>query len=143
MRTEQAQEKPLTFIVGEQVMDAATLLKNAPKRKKRESNAPEQWHKGFAVEGHPPGALEAARDAAIDAVARWDALDSQERTKQIAAGARKPKEWNEADWRQNSRKTRVRSKPYEIPEAADQCKELAERAGWTDVRVAPIERRIE
>lgn len=91
---------------------------------------PEGYHKGFRVVGHPPGALEEAK---------------KEREELIAFAVRKrnhgdasvkiPPQFNEDDWRRNSKKTSVRSKPYELREAADLCAAMAIKSGWQDVEV--------
>lgn len=95
---------------------------------KRGSSAPAEFHKGFAVEGIPPGALEEAKR-----------LHEQERAIAIRENAKRiPDEWNELTWLAKAKAKRVRTKPYEVPEAATQCKELAEKSGWLRVTVRPL-----
>lgn len=93
---------------------------------KKVAEGPEQSHKGFAVEGIPPGALEAAQE-----------LHERERAVAIRENSKRiPDEWNALTWMQTKAKLkRVRTKPYELLEAANQCKELAEKAGWLRVQV--------
>lgn len=98
-------------------------------------NKPAASHKGFRVVGHPPGSLEEARTAALKAYADWHALTEAEQAKRRKSGAKEPKPWDEAQWRKSSKVTAVRSKPYEVISAAEECKAMAERAGWIDVRV--------
>lgn len=95
---------------------------------KRVSAAPGEYHKGFAVEGIPPGALEAAKEA-----------HECERATAIREGAKRiPEEWNELTWIAKAKTKRVRTKAYEVPEAAMLCKEMAEKAGWLRVAVRPL-----
>jgi hypothetical protein len=98
-------------------------------RPKRASSGPGEYHKGWAVEGVPPGALEEAQR-----------LHEQERAVAIRENAtRIPDEWNAATWLQTKAKyKRVRTKAYEVPEAATQCKEMAEKAGWLQVSVRAL-----
>lgn len=95
---------------------------------KRASTAPGEFHKGWAVEGIPPGAMEEAR-----------ALHEQERAVAIREGAKRiPEEWNELTWLAKAKAKRVRTKAYEVPEAAALCAELAEKHGWLRVTVRPL-----
>jgi len=105
--------------------DPVDTTKRVPIPKKVTEGA-EQSHKGFAVEGIPPGALEAAQD-----------LHERERAVAIRENSKRiPDEWNALTWMQTKAKLkRVRTKPYELLEAANQCKELAEKAGWLRVQV--------
>jgi hypothetical protein len=115
----------LTFvnILGEPVsLDAS---KNA-KRKPKESRG--SYHNGWRVQGIPPGALEEARqthesDAAF-----------------LRSKGKEPKEWNEAHWLMNARRKPVRSKPYEVPEAARECAAIATRSGWLSVEVVELKK---
>lgn len=100
---------------------------------KRHSDGPGEYHKGWVVEGVPPGALEEAQK-----------LHEQERAVAIRENAtRIPDEWNAATWLQTKAKLkRVRTKAYEVPEAAMQCKEMAEKAGWLLVRVRAMSKGV-
>lgn len=107
--------------------DAVDTNKRIP-LPKRASNAPAEFHKGFAVEGIPPGALEDAREA-----------HNCERATALREGAKRiPEEWNELTWLAKAKAKRVRTKAYEVPEAAMLCKEMAEKAGWLRVTVRPL-----
>lgn len=77
-----------------------------------------KFHKGWLVEGIPPGALEAAKAAALKLGNEPWVGD------EVWLNAAKPK--------------KVRSKPYSIPQAAQECAALAERAGWLRVRVREL-----
>lgn len=96
---------------------------------KRTSEGPGEFHKGWVVEGVPPGALEEAK-----------ALHEQERAVAIRENAKRiPDEWNAIVWLQTKAKLkRVRTKAYEVPEAAALCKDMAEKAGWLQVRVRAL-----
>lgn len=86
----------------------------------------EPQHKGFAVSGYPPGALEVARADHARVVAMAE-----------KAGGAAPKPFDENEWRTNTKKRRV-AKPYVIRSAAVQCADLARKAGWTDVDVVEL-----
>ena len=98
------------------------------KLEKRTSTT-QSFHKGWAVEGIPPGAVEAAREEHL-----------REREVAINAGAKRiPDEWSEQSWvLQKAKFKRVRTKAYEIPSAAEKCRELAEKAGWKYVAVRAL-----
>lgn len=98
----------------------------APKRKAKPEA--ESFHKGFKVQGIPPGALEDARaeHARLALLAR--------------ESGKAAKDWDEGNWLMNAKRKPVRSKPYEIESSARQCAELAERAGWLRVEVVEIKK---
>lgn len=101
------------------------------------NRAREEWHKGFIVIGHKPGAVEQARLECEQAMREW------QRT--VAAGEagkkKPPKAWDEKEWRATAMLHRVQSRPLEVPSAAEHLKALAEQHGWTEVRVEAWERR--
>jgi hypothetical protein len=123
-------------IHGQTIVPPAATKKAAATRKE----APAEYHKGFRVEGHRPGAMEAARDFQISLCAEWEALPERERPRRLSEGLRPPKPWDEAIWRQRTKPKPVRSKPYEVPEAAEKCAEMARKAGWLDVRVTEVKK---
>lgn len=86
----------------------------------------EPQHKGFAVCGYPPGALDEARAAHERVVAMAE-----------KAGGAAPKPFDESEWRTKTKKKRV-AKPYSLRSAAVQCAELARKAGWTEVDVVEL-----
>lgn len=104
-------------IHGSPVSTAPVKQAKRPKREK-----PDSWHGGWRVVGIPPGALEAAREEFI--------------AKQRESKA--PKDWDEGNWLMNAKPKPVRSKPYSIPDAAKQCAEMAEKAGWLRVQVIEL-----
>ncbi|MBA3774663.1 MAG: hypothetical protein H0X13_19865 [Ramlibacter sp.] len=55
-------------------------------------------------------------------------------------GLKKVKPWDEGLWRRTTKKKPVRSKPYEIPEAAKLCADMAAKSGWLDVEINEIKR---
>lgn len=96
------------------------------KKPKKEQAA--EYHNGWRVQGIPPGALEEARN--------------EHRRASLAAteNGKAPKEWDEEHWLMNSKRKPVRSKPYEVPEAAQECKALAEKSGWLRVEVVELKK---
>lgn len=92
------------------------------------------YHNGWRVIGHAPGAMDEAMTQRLKDIA------TAERESVIERGIKIPPPWNEDLWRRNTKKTPIRSKPYEVPQAAHDCKALAERAGWLDVEVVEIKK---
>lgn len=86
---------------------------------------PDSYHKGWKVQGIPPGALEKARY----------------RHSMLVSAGRESKPFSEADWLRNATRKPVRAKPYSIPDAAQACAELAAKAGWLQVEVVAIEKK--
>ena len=80
--------------------------------------APAPFHKGWRVQGIPPEALAAARDACKHNGLKWD-RDA---------------------WLMNAKAKPVRSKPYSLHTAANECAELAKKAGWLRVEVVEVRR---
>lgn len=117
-----ATQTPLQFttITGKRLGTAQVLESMAsntkPKRKKPEDIAGS--HNGWRVQGIPPGAMaEAQRLAKLNLVV-----------------------WNEENWLMNAKRMPVRSKPYAVPDAAQQCKVLAEKSGWLRVEIVELKR---
>lgn len=102
------------------------LAAQAPKKKARPQK--DSFHNGWRVQGIPPGALEDARKAA-DAEAAHARRQGQE-----------PKAWDEQHWLMNAKRKPVRSKPYEIPAAAEECRRLAQAAGWLRVEIVELKK---
>ena len=92
---------------------------------------PVSAHKGWRVSGIQPGKLEEAKQA-------------HEQLRQMAqkAGGKPPEPFDETAWLRNAKRTAVRSKPYILQEAAQQCKELAVKAGWLDVQLQEIKKVV-
>jgi len=129
------QPEPLKFVIGDRAMTVAEIQASAPKIKRPPADTSQKFHKGFRVEGHPPGAMEAAEKSQK---AELEAFLHAQRQGQ--AFGKQPKEWDERQWRMNQKKRPVRAKPYEVPEAAKVCADMATKAGWLDVVVTEIKR---
>jgi hypothetical protein len=109
--------------------EAVDTTKRVPLPAKARSTAGESaFHKGWVVEGLPPRSVEEAK-ALHEAKRR---MEIQNKAKRITP------EWSEADYLRLARGRRVRTKPYEILEAAYTCKALAEKAGWVRVTVRAV-----
>jgi hypothetical protein len=65
-------------------------------------------------------------------------LTDKARQERRAEGQKEPKPWDEATWRSKTKLRPVRSKPYELRDAAMQCADLARKAGWLDVVVLEV-----
>ena len=125
---------PLEFVnvFGTPISQAAIECAKAQgrieqQRKKEAATEDAKYHKGWRVVGVPKAALDEARqEAAIGA--------------DIAAKAGRIAEpFNEQQWLMNAKTKPVRSKPYELREAAEQCKALAEKSGiWLRVQISEI-----
>lgn len=98
----------------------------APKAKKEGRS----FHSGWRVQGIPPGALEEARK-------------EHHSDASLARMAGKPvKEWDEEHWLMNAKRKPVRSKPYEVPAAAEECKRMAQAAGWLRVEIVEPKKEV-
>lgn len=99
------------------------------KAKRTKPEKPAEFHKGWRVVGIPPGALE-------DAEKKFHADASYAQSK---SKAKKPAEpWSAERWLGKARRRAVRAKPYEVPEAAKLCAEMAEKEGWLRVEVREL-----
>jgi hypothetical protein len=94
------------------------------------------FHKGWRVTGLPPGSQEKAEQDHATEIARVQDHNAAHPSNRI----RVPKPWDAEFWLRTARGIAVRSKPYELPEAAQQCAEMAEKAGWLRVRVEAVKR---
>jgi hypothetical protein len=128
----------IDFIVNGRVVSADTLLAGAPKAAKSRAEPPDQYHKGWRVMGHRPGAVEAACEAARVEFDAWEALAPTEQAAKIAKGSRAPKPWDLKVWLEKAKCKPVRSKPYSLKSAADLCAEMARKEGWTHVELVEL-----
>ncbi len=96
------------------------------------------FHKGWSVEGYPPKFLVDAEAKAVRRLAEWQAMTPMQQAKKIKDGDRIPKPWDEARFMAKNKRHKVRNRPFEIVSAAEQCKGLAERDGWTHVQVTAL-----
>ena len=73
-----------------------------------------------------------------------EAKQAHEQLRQMAqkAGGKPPDPFDETGWLRTAKRTAVRSKPYILQEAAQQCKELAVKAGWLDVQLQEIKKVV-
>lgn len=111
-------------------LDSSLHAKTKAKREEK------SFHNGWRVIGIPPGLMEETREQHNKD--RATAMSRAEREK----GIKIPKPWDEDFWRNNFKKKPIRSKPYEIPEAAQACKSLAEKAGWTFIEIVEIKKEV-
>jgi len=132
---------PLEFIVNGKVVKADVLQAQkaaAPKKRGVDVGKPDAWHKGWIVEGHPPGHREECKRLADDACALWARKSKKERNKAFSEGLREPKPWDESAWVAKATRRRVRLRPFEVASAAEELKAMAEREGWEFVRVVRL-----
>lgn len=101
------------------------------KATKPKREQPSSYHNGWRVQGIPPGALEEARKT-HEAEAEFHRSQGRE-----------PKLWDEANWLMNTKRKPVRGKPYEVPQAAQDCKALAEKAGWLRVEIVEMKKEAQ
>lgn len=130
---------PLTFRVNGQEVTAEQFEAMALKKKPRAPKDPVGYHKGWRVLGHAPGAMEEARlQRGLD-IEHYEKCSYQERAE---LGLVPVPPWNEDYWRRNAKKTALRSKPYEIYEAAELCAEMARKDGWEDVEIIEVKKEV-
>jgi len=133
--------KPVQYVnaKGEPINLEALAKKHQPIKAKSESmrrvddRADAKVSYGFAVVGFSPEHLRVA------ALEHAKALGNQQGRELL------PKEkllgpWDENTYMRTNKPKRVRSKPYEVASAADQCAEMVRKAGWKNVRVEEIMR---
>lgn len=102
------------------------------KRRKRAASDDKSMHKGWRVTGIPPGAMEAA----IESHARLVKLAAE-------AGGKPIKPFDRDAWLMKTRRVPIRSKPYELEQAAKDCKALAEKCGWTHIQIVEIKKVVQ
>lgn len=128
---------PMTFIVNGQEVTAEQFQAQAEKKKPKPVQEQKGYHKGFRVVGHAPGAVEEAQRANQAAIAEYRNASPARRSE---SGLKEPKPWSEDSWRRNTKKTALRSKPYEIYEAAELCADMARHDGWEDVEIIEVKK---
>lgn len=58
------------------------------------------------------------------------------------AGGKPVEDFNEQAWRRKAKRSAIRSKPYSLQEAAQQCKEMAVKAGWLEIQLQEIKKVV-
>lgn len=136
-------KEPLKYINADGFLLGTATDLDATKhaRKKVKAEGANEWHKGFRVQGIKPGALEDAEKEHPRLIA--DAVSWNERVAsgKITGKAKPvPGPWDPAKWLNEAKRWPVRSKGYEVPEAAQECKALAEKSGWLRVEVVELKK---
>ena len=90
---------------------------------------------GFLVVGFSAAHLERAKGDRLRDIEIFQGLSEASRKEM---GMKEPKPWNEAEYMDKAKPKRVRSRPYEMAVAADECAALATMAGWQRVSVQEI-----
>jgi hypothetical protein len=106
-----------------------------------QKDQPAEYFKGIRVAGHAPGELEKAKALHDAQKAHWDSLSPQDRLIEEKGGNRDPGHFDPDAWRLKTKKAAVNRRGYELQEAAEQCAEMARKAGWLDVEIIRMERR--
>lgn len=134
----------LMFTVGGLQYSAAELQRMAPKRKAKFSaevhkattdRSQAKQRLGFQVEGYSPEMPEAAKATHAKARATYLGLKVMGR---LSQSDKNPGEWDADKWMSAHKPKRVRTKPFEIASSADQCADLARKAGWLRVTVSEL-----
>lgn len=112
----------------------------AQKRVKVSRDTPAEFHKGRRVVGYGPGAVHAAELAHLAAVSAWNEMSNESRSAAIKNGAREPGTWDFDRWQLKNRKTPVRSKPYSVESAANECASMAGGAIGRTSRLSRLRR---
>ncbi len=129
----------LKFIVNGRELDAAQVKATAAKAPPRVSTSLKTVHQrdqakasqGFVVLGYSPEHWDERVADRAEAL-RLHLLDPKE-TKHPG----ELEDWT-PKWMAKHKPKRVRSKPYELESAADECGQLAVRAGWLYVHILEI-----
>lgn len=121
--------QPISHLAIQKKKLAAAQDARREQSAKRATAAAEEFHKGWRVTGVRASDLQKAREAAA------------QEAKEARAQGRVPKEWNEENWLMNAKGKPIRAKPYEVKDAAMQCKALAEKSPeWLRVRIEELKR---
>ena len=127
----------LNFIVRGQVVPAESVANFAERAKPKVSKERDAAHNGFAVEGYPPGYAAQCEASARNGYAAWASLSDDDRAAKLKDGQRAPEQWDEAAWAKRTKPKRV-MRPFSVPAAAKDCKDIAERSGWTHLRITEL-----
>lgn len=111
------------------------VAKPKPKRE-----APASFHRGWVVEGHKREEVDEAERLALQKIARWDAMPSDEKAAALIEGKRPPPAWDRDKWMATHKLRKLRNKPFEIPQAAEQFAEMCRSAGFLCVTVTEVKR---
>lgn len=136
-----AMHEPLTFInINSQPVEIPVGTKKRAVKRIASVND-EGFHKGWRVVGIPGDALRQAEQDHPRLIAdaeSWNRRVQQERG--IGKAVSVPGPWDADKWLNEAKLRPVRSKPYEILSAANECAELARKAGWLRVSLQEVKR---
>lgn len=121
--------------------DPVSITPGGVSKPKPRREQPAEWHKGWSVEGYPPGAIEAGRVSTEREYAAWQALSGEEQAKRIRAGERPPKPYTLEGWLSKNKPKKVRARPFETPTGAKDMAALAAGSGWERVEVVELAKR--
>ena len=125
----------LQYVVGDKVVSIDQLMETA-EPVKREQREEKSFFKGWRVEGFKPGQIAQSQKCRDEEIARFD----REREKDPSGTGKRPKPFDLNHYIVNTRRTPLRAKPYELREAAELCKRMAEKDGWEHVVLVEIKK---
>lgn len=104
------------------------------------SKQAKSFDRGYQVVGHPPGALERAKQANERAWQVWNSHDATARAIAVGAGSKSPDMWDPDHWRRVTKKVAMYrpSKLLQTASAANTAAAIATRDGWLDVDVIHV-----
>ena len=127
----------LLFKVRGHVVPADGVQMYADPAKPKVAKEREAQHLGFLVEGFPPDYVAMHERMTRETLTRWLELDDGSRRRAISQGRREPKPWDLDAFLRKTKRKRVLH-PYAVPEAAEECRALAEKSGWTHLVVTEL-----
>lgn len=128
----------ITYIVRGRTMNADDVrlaVGQVGVKPKVKTEARAEFHKGWIVEGYPPGLIAEKQREREAARKRWARMSAKDRA---ASGAKEPKPFDLDAFLATTKRKRVRSRPFESQGGAEDCKAYAERMGWEYVLVTGL-----
>lgn len=125
------------FTVGGKVVTAAQLLSDTSQEQRSKPKEEVAYHNGWRVEGFRPGAIEQAKLDTEKEIADYERLPEEQQMK-----AKRPKDFELKRYLSTAKRSPVRPKPYELRQAAEECKRLAESAGWEYLVIVEIKKEV-
>lgn len=111
--------------------------------KRESSTTHDKYHKGWRVVGVSPDAVATARKLREEGIEKATKHNERWRAGQEGGGLHDvPAPFDEKEWIDRAPLRPCRTKPFEITQAATECRDLAVKTGWLRVEIRALAKGV-